>query len=229
MKYLCALPSVALAWSLAMTEGVASVTNSPSGVPGNSLHMAFPTRTGINQLTHLIDAVVVDNGPMVHTAQILAWGPRGEIVGTNDAARQTVQVLDNIEVALYAGGGLRDNIVKLNVCLAKPELLPVVRESMARKSRRFQQVAMSFHVGNLAERDALVAMDAVAVAAADTENHEVRRVRAANLPGLRATAAAVFPGGGRYYISSQGRGASLPEATRMTLESLESTLKFLEL
>src|SRR5439155_25214559 len=75
--------------------------------------------------------------------------------------------------------------------------------------------AVSYVVTRLAVADALVAMDAVAVAGE-------RR------PASGGTKVAILPAGSRVYVSGQAeRADSLAEATRKTLEALRVTLKHL--
>jgi enamine deaminase RidA (YjgF/YER057c/UK114 family) len=86
---------------------------------------------------------------------------------------------------------------------------------------------MSFVTGGLTNPDALVAMDAVAVS--DAVDTAVNRVRVARFSALKGTAAAVLPGGGKYYVSGQAKNGPLPEAVKGTLASLEKTLTYLGL
>lgn len=209
---------------------VFGATNSaPTGLSAGKIQPRQLMRSGYNRFTRTVDAVSIDEGPLVHTAQILPWGRQGEIVGIGDASRQAAQVLDNLLLALNAEGELPDSVVKLNVYIAQPDVLPKVQEAIARRSDQFERVATSFVTGKLTEPDALVAMDAVGVAGFDTENHAVNRIRAPALTFMKGTSAAILPGGGKYYISGQAKNGPLLEATRDTLASLENTLTFLGL
>ena len=186
-------------------------------------------RSGYNQITRMVDAVIIDEGPLVHTGQILPWGNQGEIVGTGDASVQAARVVANLLEALKAGGASSGGIIKVNVYAAQADVIPKVREAMGQGTDEFGRVALSFVTGKLTEPNALVAMDAVAVAEFDTENRAVNRTRTPALPFLKATAAAILPGGGKYYVSGQAKDGPLPDATRDTLASLENTLTFLGL
>jgi enamine deaminase RidA (YjgF/YER057c/UK114 family) len=156
-------------------------------------------------------AVVVGPAALAHTAQIL---PRG--VDNRNAETQTANVLDRLDTVLREVGSNLDAVVKLNVYVARADAVAGVRGPIA---RRFKDVkpAMSLVLGALPQSDALVAMDAVAVAA------DVRAVK-------RTENVAVLQVGSHVYVSGQAeKGANPVEAARKTLESLRSTLKWLGL
>jgi enamine deaminase RidA (YjgF/YER057c/UK114 family) len=80
-------------------------------------------------------------GPHVYVSGTTATAPDGSIVGRNDAYRQTVQTLDNIERALVALGSSREAIVRLRlfttdmgrfeeIARALAERFPPVRPAM---------------------------------------------------------------------------------------------------
>src|SRR5262249_13715582 len=103
-----------------------------------------------------------------------------------------------------------------------------VRKVLARKFAGEAKPAASFVVGALAHPDALVAMDAVAVSGLETRG--VRLVSNPKLPSPGGAHAAVLPADTRVYVSGQAeKGRDLADATRRTLESLRTTLKYLEL
>src|SRR5438477_1324143 len=77
------------------------------------------TRAGIRCLepdavTGTSTAVIVDDAPLVHTAQLLPLNQKGELAGNGEAAKQAEQVLANL--ALVLGGAKSDltNTIKLN-------------------------------------------------------------------------------------------------------------------
>lgn len=201
----------------------------PANSPSPRAQPRMLAHSGFNQTTKMVDAVIIDDGPLVHTAQILPWGSDGKIVGQGDISRQTQQVFDNLTLATGLAGSLPGGFVKINIYVAQSALLPEVRATLSSRVPLINQVALSFVTGNLPDPDALVAMDAVAVPSHDPENHSVQRVRARAWPFLKGTTAAVLPGGGRYYISGQAKNGALPDAARDTLASLQKTLAFLGL
>ncbi len=201
-----------------------------------SLFLAAPAAAPADDRIKLIDpdgdagtsaAVVVGRAALAHTAQLLPLDQRGELVGRGDAARQAEAVLDNLAEALSGAKTGLDRVVKVNVYVAGAGVVNPVRAAFA---RRFGGAgpAASFVVSKLPHRDALVAMDAVAVSG--TEVGQVRRLRRDRLPGAEGGShVAVLPAGGAVYVSGQAEKGDLAEATRKTLESLRATLKHLAL
>ena len=110
-------------------------------------------------------AVVVDAGlALVHTAQLFPMDEEGEIVGPGRPGEQVEAVLDRLDTALRRAGSGLDRVVKLNVVLTRPDLLPVVREALARRNPGRDGPALGVVVGELARPGALLAIDAVASA-----------------------------------------------------------------
>lgn len=184
-------------------------------------------RGTLNPVTHATEAVTVGDTPLVHTAQIFAWGAGGDILGKDDVLAQLQQVSQNVILAVRSAGGLENGIVKLNAYVAQPEDVPKVREALTRARSRFRSCAVSIVTTALSQPDALVALDAVAISDANIQT--VGRVRMPRFATLKVAAAAVLPAGGKYYISGQAKNGPLPEAVTNTLASIEKTLKFLNL
>jgi enamine deaminase RidA (YjgF/YER057c/UK114 family) len=172
-------------------------------------------------------AVVVDDVPLVHTAQLLpiSEGPGTATAGSatagttaagtviaGDASAQIARVYERLEQVLQSVGSSSAHIVKLNVYVANTAVATAVREDLA---KRFSTAppAVCFVQTTLPLAGAMVALDAVA----------------ATRPGKAATdgQAAITPAGPRVYVAGQAEKGDLRTATRKTLESLDATLKFL--
>ena len=171
-------------------------------------------------------AVIVDNGSMLHTGQILPWTKEGKIA---PEALQPDQVLDNLDVILKAAGSSWSQVVRLNVqseSAMDPQLGAAIKKRYGEK-KDAPIPAVTFLEGNLPRPDAKIAIDAVAVA----RNVEaVEYLRDDNMPFDGGTAAAILPAGPRAYFAGQAeKGATPAEATLKTLESLRATLKFMGL
>ena len=78
-------------------------------------------------------AVVVDADlALVHTAQLFPMDEQGELVGPGRPGEQVEAVLDRLDTALRRAGSGLDRVVKLNVVLARPDLLPAGPRSIGR-------------------------------------------------------------------------------------------------
>lgn len=179
--------------------------------------------------TGIAAATIVGNVPLVHTAQILPTDAKGEILAKDRPRMQIKLTLQNVQAALSATGSSLDRAVKLNVYTVGADVADDVRKMLAEEFRGKPKPAVSFVVGKLTHRDAMVAMDAVAVCSEEVGG--VRRLWIPNLPRIaNASHAGVLPPGTRVYISGQAeKGKDMAEATRLTMESLKKSLEFLKL
>jgi enamine deaminase RidA (YjgF/YER057c/UK114 family) len=170
-------------------------------------------------------AAMANKLPLAHTAQLWPLNEKGELVGKGDPAKQTEQVIENIARALTEAGSGLTNLVKMNVYVTGPEVVPAVQETFSRRFNGPVKPAVSFVAGNLAHPEAQVGMDAIAAAADTSNNVAVRRLRASSLGGKQLSAhVAVLPPKNAFYVSGQAEAGELPSATRKTLESLQKTL-----
>jgi enamine deaminase RidA (YjgF/YER057c/UK114 family) len=162
-------------------------------------------------------AVVVDGAAnLAHTEQILPTDADGKVIAPDRADDQAGAVLDRLETALEGVGSGLDRLVKVDVYLARPDVLANFQNAFARRMAGKVRPAVSYVVGALSRSGALVALDAIAVTSvSDTK------------PGGRV---AVLPAGPRVYVSGQSEpDADLARATGKTLHGLGATLKYLGL
>jgi enamine deaminase RidA (YjgF/YER057c/UK114 family) len=185
------------------------------------------TNVEIDPDTGFSRAVIVPPSALAHTAQFQPQNESGEVVGKGQADVQAGRVLDNLAAALAEAKTSLDQLVKLNVYARNTETVAVIKRVLAERLHGPVKPAVTFVTGQMALPDALLAMDAVAVASAISEHAAL--LRSGKLFGENAAHVAVLPPGGHVYIAGQAEPGSLAEATRKTLESLESTLKFLGL
>lgn len=183
-------------------------------------------------------AVVVDDLPLVHTAQLLPVADdRGPAAASaaipGDAATQVARVFARLEQVLQRAGSSSARIVKLNLYVANANVAAIVREDLA---KRFAAAppAICFVETTLPIAGALFAADAVAATgppaapaapAAPPSSAPASLGAALAADGLAATT----PAGPRVYVAGQAEKGDLRTATRKTLESLEATLGFLKL
>jgi enamine deaminase RidA (YjgF/YER057c/UK114 family) len=177
-----------------------------------------PRYTEPDQAAGASAAVVVPDGPLLHTGQVFPAAAANE----NDPARQMENVFERLDAVLKQSESGLERVVKLNVYLARDELAGEVTKVVASRFRGPAKPAVSWVTTSLPHPRALVAADAVATTAAPAE--AVRRTA-----GPGELSAAICPQGARIYVAGQAeRAESLAEATRKTLESLQATLKFLD-
>jgi enamine deaminase RidA (YjgF/YER057c/UK114 family) len=159
-------------------------------------------------------AAVVDGAAnLAYTEQIMPIDADGKVIAPDQAGDQAAAVLDRLESTLKDGRSGLDQLVKVDVYLARPDALPAFQKAFTRKMAGKARPAVSYVVGALSRPGALVAVDAIAV----TSLSDTR-------PGGRV---AVLPAGPRVFVSGQADpDGDLAAAARKTLEGLSATLKF---
>jgi len=180
-------------------------------------------------------AVVVQGLPLVHTRQLLPLDGEGKLVGEGSADKQIEQILENLEAVLDAAGSGRDKLVRLNVYALSHQTADRVRELLSKRLDPAVRPAITTVLTPLPHRKALVAVDAVAVAAATNlrsvpgQAVALRRVEA--VAGDKQCAdAAVMPRGGVAYLSGQPEKGGLAEsAVAKSLSALLGRLEQLKL
>ncbi len=185
--------------------------------------------------TQTAKAVVVDQTlHLVHTAQLLPYDAEGASVIILDRKSEEAQaddLMDNLESVLkHAHSGL-DRLIKVNVYAANLHALGSFRTAFARRMAGKTTPAIACVMGRLPDRDAVVALDAVAATTeasfAGAAPHFGSKPGRGQLP---CAPFAVLPAGGRVYVSGQAEtDKDLTFATRKTLAGLATTLKFLGL
>ena len=176
----------------------------------------------------MAQAVVVQGFPLVHTRQLLPLDGEGKLVGEGSAEKQIEQVLDNLQSVLDAAGSGLGNLVRLCVYADSPETADGVREQLSQRLDASVRPAITAVVSPLPHPEALVAVDAVAVAA--EKGDAVAFERCESVAGDKDCAdAAVMPSGGVVYLSGQPDKSPLAEATAKSLTALLEIVDQLEL
>ncbi|MFA6946623.1 MAG: RidA family protein [Pedobacter sp.] len=185
--------------------------------------------SGSSNLPGTSDAVIVKDVPLVHTTQFLPLDKSGNLVGKGNLNIQVTQVFSNISSVLKQVNSGLDQIIKLNIYLKSSDLISEVQNQIDERFKSGKKPAVSFVSGDLTQSDALVSMDAIALAAR-VQTRTVKYLMSVNLSSAKETASgAVLPAGPVVYVSGQAVKGELADATRGTLEQLESTLHFLGL
>lgn len=174
-------------------------------------------------------AVVVQGLPLVHTRQLLPLDAEGKLVGEGSADRQIEQVLANLEAVLGTAGSGLGTLVRLNVYALSHQTAGRLRELLAGRLDPAVRPAITVVLTPLKHRQALVAVDAVAVTAEKGETVALERCEA--VAGDKQCAdAAVMPPGGVAYLSGQPeRGGLAASAVAQSLSTLLERLEQLKL
>jgi len=145
-------------------------------------------------------AVIVEGQPLVHTRQLMAVDREGKMVGIGSVDKQVEQALNNLDAVLRASGSGLDQLVRLNVYAIVQSTIDSLREQLAARLDPAVRPAITSVLTPLPHRDALVAVDAVAVAAEKGKTVAFERCEA--VAGDKDCAdAAVLPRGGIAYLS----------------------------
>lgn len=175
-------------------------------------------------------AVLVGRVPLAHTAQVLPVDVAGRVIGASSSALQVEKTLDNLAAALAEVQSGLDQLVKVNVYVARSGMVREVEKAFSRRFSGKVKPAISFVETKLPTPDALIAMDGVATTRVTTGATTVIRHSSVKLPGTKSTShVALLPEGAKVYVSGQAEPGPIKEATRKTMESLLKTLKSLDL
>ncbi|HUT14408.1 MAG TPA: RidA family protein [Thermoguttaceae bacterium] len=174
-------------------------------------------------------AVIVQGHPLVHTRQLLPVDREGKLVGEGSVDKQVEQVLDNLDAVLVASGSSLGQLVRLNVYALAPPTVDRVREQLTGRLESSVRPAITAVLTPMPHRDALVAVDAVAVAAATDKAVALQRCEA--VAGDKDFAdAAVLPRGGVAYLSGvPAEGGITVSAVTKSMSTLWKTLGELKL
>jgi enamine deaminase RidA (YjgF/YER057c/UK114 family) len=156
-------------------------------------------------------AVIVEGQPLVHTRQLVPVDREGKMVGAGSVDKQVEQVLDNLEEVLKGAGSGLGQLVRLNVYAIEPSTVDRVREQLARRLEPAVRPALTAVLTPMPHRDALVAVDAVAVAAEKGNTVALERCEAV-AGDVDCADAAVLPPGGIAYVSGVSAEAGLAKS-----------------
>ncbi len=175
-------------------------------------------------------AVIVQGLPLVHTRQLLPLNKEGELVGAGSADRQIEQVLDNLQAVLMDSGSGMDKLVRVNVYALSTVTVNDFRERLSKRLSPSVRPAITSVLTPLANRDALVAADAVAAADAGHGQSVALRRCPAVAGHAHCADAAVLPPGGVAYLSGQpDEGGLAASAVTRSMSGLMKTLNYLKL
>jgi len=90
---------------------------------GNQPQLEFLDPTGLANFGTFSQVTTARGGKTIHVSGQVAWNASGEVVGAGDLKAQTVQVFENLKVALAAAGAGFGDVVKFTIYVVdlKPE------------------------------------------------------------------------------------------------------------
>jgi enamine deaminase RidA (YjgF/YER057c/UK114 family) len=169
-------------------------------------------------------AVIVQGFSLVYTRQLEPLDRDGKLVGPDSADKQIGQVLANLEAVLADAGSGLDKLVRVNVYALSPAIVSRFRQQLSKRLDSSVRPAITAILTPLSHRKAMVAADAVAVAASKRQGVALRRCE--NIHGEKDCAdAAVMPPGGVAYLSGRPEEGGL--ARSAVAKSLSAQLKVL--
>lgn len=111
--------------------------------------------------------LVVIKGPMktIYVGGQNATTKDGQIEGKGDIKAQALQTLNNLKIALAAGGASLSNVIKWNVYIVQGQDARIAFQALQEDLKKMPHppVITGVYVAALAQPDFLVEMDAVAV------------------------------------------------------------------
>ncbi len=166
----------------------------------------------------------------MHTRQLLPLDREGEIVGGGSANRQIEQLLDNLAAVLKDSGSGMDKLVRVNVYALSTAIVDNFREHLRKRLDPAVRPVITSVLTPLADRKALVAVDAVA--AGTDHGKKVDLIRSDAVAGNKGCCAdaAVLPRGSIAYLSGQpDEGGLDSSAVARSLAGLKKTMDHLSI
>lgn len=174
-------------------------------------------------------AVIVQGCPLVHTRQLLPLNREGKLVSEDSEAKQIEQVLANLEAVLGAAGSGMDKLVRVNVYAMSQQAASHLREALNKRVDAAVRPVVTSVLTPLLNRQALVAIDAVAVSSENVSTVTYRCCDSVSRYGFCADAA-ILPRGGVVYLSGHPvKDASIDVAACTSMSYLLLALKELKL
>jgi reactive intermediate/imine deaminase len=131
------------------------------GLPGIR-HLNPSTLSTPTGYSHVVE---VSSGRTIYIAGQVAFDKSGNVVGKDDFEAQTIQVFENLKLALAAVGATFDNVVKVNTYVTDMSQLKTLREIRGRYYGRNAPASTLVRIAELAHKDLMIEIEAIAVVA----------------------------------------------------------------
>jgi reactive intermediate/imine deaminase len=157
------LSRLTLALSLAaLTAGITLATVHPSAQGGRSVIQRM-NPAGLSTPTGYSHVVSAKGGRTIYISGQVAFDAKGQLVGKNDLAAQTVQVFTNLQTALKAAGATFNDVVKTNYYMLDASQVQVLRDIRGQYFSRELPASTLVEVPRLANPDFLIEIEVIAV------------------------------------------------------------------
>jgi 2-iminobutanoate/2-iminopropanoate deaminase len=174
-------------------------------------------------------AVVVEGHPLAHTRQLLPLDAEGQLVGKGSVEKQIEQVLDNLATALESSGSGLGKLVRVNVYALEASTVDKLRVALAKRLEEPVRPTLTGVLTPLPHRDALVAVDAVAVASDAGDKVVLQRSEDLHGDDNVADVAVLPPGGVAYLSGVPSEGGLTESAVDASMSQLCQMLEEIEL
>jgi enamine deaminase RidA (YjgF/YER057c/UK114 family) len=106
------------------------MTNVAAGPAGSTPQLEFINPTGLANFGTFSQITTARGGKTIHVSGQVAWNAQGQVVGAGDLKVQTVQVFENLKVALAAAGAGFGDVVKFTIYVVdlQPQDRPVISQ-----------------------------------------------------------------------------------------------------
>lgn len=176
-------------------------------------------------------AVVVEQGCLLHTAQLFPLDESGKVI-SDQLANQLERVLESLHAILMVVGVEESSVVRLQINLTdsskRDEVIALLKQHWGEQPAP----ALSFVQGKLPIAGVQVAIDAIAAVpvksvSTKSERTGVEVLMSPAIPGHTGPSGAILPGPKVIHIAGQAEKGDNPrECTRNTLSHLQQTLEW---
>lgn len=106
------------------------MTNASAGPAGSTPQLEFINPPGLADFGTFSQVTTARGGKTIHVSGQVAWNAQGQVVGAGDLKAQTVQVFENLKVALAAAGAGFGDVVKFTIYVVdlQPQDRPVISQ-----------------------------------------------------------------------------------------------------
>jgi reactive intermediate/imine deaminase len=125
-------------------------------------HFNPPTLSTPTGYSHVVE---VRSGRTIYIAGQVAFDKSGNVVGKDNFEAQTIQVFENLKLALAAAGATFDNVVKVTTYVTDTSQLQTLRNIRAKYYGKNPPASTLVKISELASKDFMIEIEAIAVVA----------------------------------------------------------------